>query len=101
MNSRLDTRWLRLIFFIIDLVTSYNTLLSEEWIYVSRCFPLTLYQYLIIWHEDGSIEVVKANAKPFIITFNVTDALLYIKNIGLVIFLGHDNESRQTNYVMT
>lgn len=32
------------------------------------------------------IEVVKASAKPFLVTFNTIDALLYTEDMGPVIF---------------
>lgn len=41
------------------------------------CVPSSLHKYLIIWHLDGSIEVVKVDAKLFIVTSNVAVAQLY------------------------
>lgn len=60
----------------------YNALLGQDWIHANRGIPLSLNQYLIMWHKDGSVKVVKVNAKPFIVTSNASDALLYTEDMG-------------------
>lgn len=71
------------VFFIIDVATSYNALLRQDWIHASRYIFSSLDQYLIMWHNNGLTEVVKANVKPFIGISNVVDALIYTKDIAL------------------
>lgn len=36
---------------------------------------------------DGSVKVVKVDEKPFVVTSNITNALLYIEDLGPVTFL--------------
>lgn len=54
-----------------------------------------------MWHGDGSVKVVKVNVKPFVVTSNVADTLLYTKYMGLVTFFGHDNGGHRISYTMT
>lgn len=56
---------------------------------------------MIIWHMDGLVKVVKADAKPFVVTSNATNALFYIEYMGLVTFFSRDNKCHHTSYSMT
>lgn len=40
-------------FFVIDVITTYNILLGQDWIYSSKCVPSSLHKYLIRWHGDA------------------------------------------------
>lgn len=96
-----DHRTTKTTFFVIHATTTYNALLEQDWIHASKCIPSLLYQYLIIWHNVGLAKVVKANVKPFVVTFNTADALLYIDDMGLMTFYGWDDEVHCTSYAMT
>lgn len=88
------------VFFIIDAVMMYNELLGRDWIHSSRCIPLSLHQYLTMWYGNCLAEVVKIDAKPFVLTSNATNALLYMEDMGPITFFDHNNKGRQTNYAM-
>lgn len=47
-----------------------------------------------MWYGVGSIKVVKVNVKPFVVTSNATDALLYTEDLGLVTLFSRDNKGR-------
>lgn len=88
-------------FFVINVVIRYNMLLGWDWIHASRCIPSSLHQYLITWHGDGSVEVAKTDAKPFVITSKIANVLLYIGDMGTTTFFDCDNEGCRTNYTIT
>lgn len=92
-------KMIKIAFFVIDAIMTYNALLGK--IHSNRCIPSSLYQYLIMWHLDGLMEVVKVDAKLFVVTSNVINVLLYIEDMGLVTFFGHNNEGHYTNCAMT
>lgn len=56
---------------------------------------------MIIWHNDDSAEVVKEDAKPFIVTSNMVDALLYTEYMGPMTFYNRDEEGCRTSYAIT
>ena len=42
----------------------YNALLGREWIHSAGVVPSTLHQKLIIWNDEGNVEVVHADDSP-------------------------------------
>lgn len=44
-----------------------------------------------MWPMDRSVKIVKADTKPFLVTSNAADTLLYIKDMDLVTFFGQEN----------
>ncbi|CAL2258545.1 unnamed protein product [Prunus armeniaca] len=57
---------MKIAFFVVDTTfTTYNTLLGRDWIHQSLCVPSTLHQQLVIWHEEGFMEIVEAGPQPF------------------------------------
>lgn len=81
-------RMIEVVLFVIDPTTTYNALLGLDWIHMSKCIPLSLHQYLIILQNDDFAKIVKANAKHFMVTSNMVDALLYTEDIGPITFFG-------------
>lgn len=63
--------------------------------------PPSIHQYLIMWHSNGSVEIVKVNVKPFAVTSSAPNALLYTYDIDIGTFFGRDNERCQTIYSMS
>lgn len=55
---------------------------------------------MIMWHNDNLTEVVKADAKCFVVTSNVANALLYRDDMDPMTFYGHDDEGFHTSYTM-
>lgn len=54
-----------------------------------RFMPASVYfyPYINIWsYQDGFAKVMKIAAKPFIVTPNVADALLYIEDMSSLTF---------------
>lgn len=94
-------RMTKTIFFVIDVATTYNVLLRQDWIHASRSIPSSLHQYLIIWHDDRSTKVVKAITNSFMVTSNMANALLYVDEIGPMTFYDRDDEGRYTSYAVT
>lgn len=88
------------IFFVINTTTTYNALLERDWIHAYRCIPSSFHKYLIMWHTNGSTKIVTTNAKPFVVTSNTVNAILYMDDMGLMTFYGHDNEGCCTSYKM-
>lgn len=40
-----------------------------------------------MWHRDGSVELVKIDAKPFVVIKNTTYTLFYIEDMGSMTIL--------------
>jgi hypothetical protein len=58
-----------------------------------------LHQLLLFWKDDNNIEVVKVDERPFVTYNNNVDAQLYNDCVGIVKFIGIDqngNLSRVT-----
>lgn len=53
-----------------------------------------------MWCTNGLAKIVKVDAKLFVVTLNAANALIYIKDMGSVTFLDHDNEGHHTIYAM-
>lgn len=62
---------------MIKVVTTYNALLGGDYFQTSKCILSSFYQYRILWHTNGSVEIIKIDANFFMATLNGTDALLY------------------------
>ncbi|XP_021801683.1 uncharacterized protein LOC110745843 [Prunus avium] len=61
------TKELKVAFFVVDTTsTTYNALLNRDWIHQSLCVPSTLHQQLALWNEEGYMEIVEANPRPFL-----------------------------------
>ncbi|CAL1392898.1 unnamed protein product [Linum trigynum] len=69
-------------FFVVDGMISYNALLGRDWIHSNKCVPSSLHQCLMLWNEDGVVEVVQADTKPFAVGANVAEAYLYHGDFG-------------------
>ncbi|CAI0509525.1 unnamed protein product, partial [Linum tenue] len=69
-------------FFVVDGMISYNALLGRDWIHANKCVPSSLHQCLMFWNEDGVVEVVQADTKPFAVGANVAEAFLYHGDFG-------------------
>lgn len=54
-----------------------------------------------MWHRDGLVKVIQVDAKPFVVTSNATDALLYTEDMGPITFFDQDDKDCQTSYAMT
>ncbi|CAL2276140.1 unnamed protein product [Prunus armeniaca] len=78
-------------FFVIKIMTYFNALSGRDWIHGSMCVPFSLHQFLQFWHEDGSVETVEADARPFIASINAIEAKFYEDDIGPIYFTGDTN----------
>jgi hypothetical protein len=58
-------------FFVVEVQGNYSVILGCDWIYVNRCIPSTLHQFLIQWIDD-EIEVVHADATTYIALADAT-----------------------------
>ncbi|CAL8085477.1 unnamed protein product [Prunus armeniaca] len=57
-------------FFVVETTAHFNALLGRDWIHGSMCVPSSLHQFLQFWHEDGSVEIVQADVRPFMASAN-------------------------------
>ncbi|CAL2275640.1 unnamed protein product [Prunus armeniaca] len=63
----IGTKELKIAFFVVDTTsTTYNALLGRDWVHQSLCVPSTLHQQLALWNEEGYMEIVEANPRPFL-----------------------------------
>ncbi|CAL8993663.1 unnamed protein product [Prunus brigantina] len=83
-------------FFVVETTTHFNALLGRDWIHGSMCVPSSLHQFLQFWHDDGSVEIVQANVRPFMASANVVEAKFYEDDIGPLYFTGSDKNGRPT-----
>ena len=67
------------VFFVVDAKPGYSLLLGRDWIHSNMCVPWTLHQQLMFWNE-GKVEVVPADQKPFSIDVKVAEAMYYTLN---------------------
>ncbi|KAI5313206.1 hypothetical protein L3X38_042380 [Prunus dulcis] len=75
-------------FFAVETMAHFNALLGRDWIHRSMCEPFSLHQFLQFWHEDGNIEIVQADAQPFMAFANAVETKFYENDIGLLYFIG-------------
>ncbi|KAI5338999.1 hypothetical protein L3X38_018271 [Prunus dulcis] len=59
------------VFFVVETTVHFNALLEQVWIHISMCVPSSLHQFLQLRHEDGSVEMVRADSQPFMASANV------------------------------
>lgn len=64
------------IFFIVDAKLGYSLILGRDWIHSNMFVPSTLHQQLMFWN-NGKVEVVSANQRPFSAAVNVIEAMYY------------------------
>ncbi|KAL6284484.1 hypothetical protein ACE6H2_015413 [Prunus campanulata] len=60
------------------------------------CVPSSLHQTLQFWHEDGSMELVQADSRPFTVSANAVEARFYEDDLGPLYFTGSDMNGRPT-----
>jgi hypothetical protein len=65
MELTVERKSLTTAFFIVEVQGNYSIILGRDWIYVNRCVPYTLHQFLIQWIDD-EIEVVYADVLAYI-----------------------------------
>ena len=51
-------------FVVVASKAGYNALLGREWIHGAGVVPSTLHQKLIIWNDEGNVEIVQADDSP-------------------------------------
>ncbi|CAI9766793.1 unnamed protein product [Fraxinus pennsylvanica] len=69
-----------IVFFVIDVSTSYNVLLGRDWIHRSCCIPSSLHQCLVFWNDKDKAEVVQADHRPFVAEANSVERFMYEGN---------------------
>lgn len=89
------TKKLKIAFFVVDTTsTTYNALLGKYWIHQSLCVPSILYQQLAIWNEEGYMEIVKADPRPFLSSAMCFEARYYRHDLGPFTVLGVNQNGR-------
>ncbi|CAL9011747.1 unnamed protein product [Prunus brigantina] len=72
------TKELKITFFVVDTTsTTYSALLGRDWIHQSLCVPSTLHQQLALWNEEGYMEIVEADPRPFLTSAMCFEARYY------------------------
>ncbi|CAL2259629.1 unnamed protein product [Prunus armeniaca] len=83
------TKELKIAFFVVDITsTTYNALLGRDWIHQSLCVPSTLHKQLALWNEEGYMEIVEVNPRPFLPFAMCFKARYYHDDLGPFTFLG-------------
>ncbi|CAL2277256.1 unnamed protein product [Prunus armeniaca] len=83
------TKELKIAFFVVDTTsTTYNALLGMDWIHQSLCVPSTLHQQLTLWNEEGYMEIVEADSRPFLPSAMCFEARYYHDDLGPFTFVG-------------
>ncbi|CAL8163074.1 unnamed protein product [Prunus armeniaca] len=86
---------LKIAFFVVDTTsTTYNALLGRDWIHQSLCVPSTLHQQLALWNEEGYMEIVEVDPRPFLPSTMCFDARYYHDDLGPFTFLGVNQNGR-------
>ncbi|CAL9021320.1 unnamed protein product [Prunus brigantina] len=86
---------LKIAFFVVDTTsTTYNALLGRDWIHQSLCVPSTLHQQLALWNEEGYMEIVEADPRPFLPSAMCFEARYYHDDLGPFTFLGVNQNGR-------
>ncbi|CAL2255417.1 unnamed protein product [Prunus armeniaca] len=89
------TKELNIAFFVVDTTsTTYNALLSRDWIHQSLCVPSTLHQQLALWNEEGYMEIVEADPRPFLPSAMCFEARYYHDDLGPFTFLEVNQNGR-------
>ncbi|KAI5355298.1 hypothetical protein L3X38_008193 [Prunus dulcis] len=77
------TKELKIAFFVVDTTsTTYNALLGRDWIHQSLCVPSTLHQQLALRNEEGYMEIVEANPRPFLPSAMCFEVRYYHDDLG-------------------
>ncbi|BBN68382.1 hypothetical protein Prudu_404S000100 [Prunus dulcis] len=85
----------KIAFFVIDTTsTTYNALLGRDWIHQSLCIPSTLHQQLALWNEEGHMEIVEADPRPFLPSAMCLEARYYHDDLGPFTFFGVNQNGR-------
>ncbi|CAL2247887.1 unnamed protein product [Prunus armeniaca] len=86
---------LKIAFFVVDTTSAtYNALLGKDWIHQSLCVPSTLHQQLALWNEEGYMEIVEANPRPFLPSAMCFEARYYHDDLGPFTFLRVNQNGR-------
>ncbi|KAL6273093.1 hypothetical protein ACE6H2_023785 [Prunus campanulata] len=83
-------------FFVVETTAHFTALLGRDWIHGNMCVPSSLHQTLQFWHEDGSVELVRADSRPFMASANAVEARFYEDDLGPLYFTGSDMNGRPT-----
>ncbi|CAL2240286.1 unnamed protein product [Prunus armeniaca] len=95
MVDGVGTKELKIAYFVVDTTsTTYNALLGRDWIHQSLCIPSTLHQQLALWNEEGYMEIVEADPRPFLPSAMCFEARYYHDDIGPFTFLGVSQNGR-------
>ena len=65
-------------FFMMDVKTNYDVLLSRDWIHSNICVPSSLHQILFIWRLEGDVEVIYGDPNPFGEEAFHAEAMIYL-----------------------
>ncbi|CAL2228342.1 unnamed protein product [Prunus armeniaca] len=86
---------LKVAFSVVDTSsTTYNALLGRDWIHQSLCVPSTLHQQLALWNEEGYMEIVEADPRPFLPSAMCFEGRYYHDDLGSFTFLGVNQNGR-------
>ncbi|CAL8119086.1 unnamed protein product [Prunus armeniaca] len=61
---------------------------TEDWIHQSLCVPSTLHQQLALWNEEGHMEILETDPRPFLPSAMFFEARYYHDDLGPFTFLG-------------
>ncbi|KAI5327999.1 hypothetical protein L3X38_027395 [Prunus dulcis] len=90
------TKELKIAFFVVDTTsTTYNALLNRDWIHQSLCVPSTLHQQLALWNEEGFMDTVEADPRPFLSSAMCFEARDYHDHLGPFTFFGVNPNGRR------
>ena len=90
VELKVENKITNVAFFVVYTKAAYNALLGRECIHSNWVIPSSLHQSLIFWNDDNSIEMMKADNRPFEACNNTIDAQLYNKNVGILKLRGFD-----------
>ena len=68
--------------FVVNTNSAYNAFLRRGWIHSNWVVPFSLHQLLVFWKDDNSIEVVKADERPFIAYNNKAEIYFWSLYLG-------------------
>ena len=71
--------------FVMDAKLGYSLLLRRDWIHSNMCVPSTLHQQLMFWN-NGGVEVMLADQKPFLANVKVVEAMYYTPKLQPIIW---------------
>ncbi|BFG30748.1 hypothetical protein CerSpe_170220 [Prunus speciosa] len=83
-------------FFVVETTAHFTALLGKDWIHRNMRVPSSLHQTLQFWHEDGSVELVQADSRPFLASANAMEARFYENDLCPLYFMGSDMNGRPT-----